>query len=72
MQLTELELGVLQCLQKREGRAVTRATILEEVWGYREEVGSNVVDAVVRRLRDKLGHDAVETVRGSGYRLTAR
>jgi hypothetical protein len=69
VQLTELELGVLQCLQKREGRAVTRATILEEVWGYRDEVGSNVVDAVVRRLREKLGQSSVETVRGSGYRL---
>ena len=70
VQLTELELGVLRCLQQREGRAVTRATMLEEVWGYRDDVGSNVVDAVVRRLRDKLGHDQIQTVRGSGYRLT--
>jgi len=71
-QLTELELGVLKCLQQRDGRAVTRATILDEVWGYRDDVGSNVVDSVVRRLRDKLGPDHIETVRGSGYRLTVR
>ena len=52
-------------------RAVSRATLLDEVWGYRTDVGSNVVDAVVRRIRDKLGHrgSALETIRGSGYRL---
>jgi hypothetical protein len=72
VQLTDLELGVLKCLQQREGRAVTRATILEEVWGYRDDVGSNVVDAVVKRLREKLGPEHIETVRGSGYRLSAR
>lgn len=73
-QLTPLEFGVLTCLQRHEGRTVSRATLLEEVWGYREEVGSNVVDAVVRRLRDKLGEKGpqLETVRGSGYRLVAR
>jgi hypothetical protein len=72
IQLTPLEFGVLNSLQQREGRTVTRATLLEEVWGYRAEVGSNVVDVVVRRLRDKLGSGsmALETVRGSGYRLS--
>jgi hypothetical protein len=72
VRLTPLEYGVLASLQQREGRTVTRATILEEVWGYRDEVGSNVVDVVVRRLRNKLGDgaQAVETIKGSGYRLT--
>lgn len=74
--LTPLEFGVLDCLRRHGGKAVSRATLLEEVWGYRagtgEELGSNVVDAVVRRLRDKLGEkgSALETIRGSGYRLT--
>ena len=72
VQLTPLEFGVLRCLQRHEGRPVTRATLLDEVWGYRDDVGSNVVDAVVRRLRDKLGDkgSALETIRGSGYRLS--
>ncbi|CAN5780765.1 hypothetical protein BH23CHL7_BH23CHL7_06790 [soil metagenome] len=72
IQLTPLEFAVLACLQQREGRTVTRATLLDEVWGYREEVGSNVVDVVVRRLRHKLGDGstALETIRGSGYRLS--
>ena len=41
------------------------------MWGYESDVGSNVVDVVVRRLRHKLGDASavVETVRGTGYRL---
>ena len=72
--LTPLEFGVLNALRQREGRTVSRATLLDEVWGYRAEVGSNVVDVVVRRLRDKLGDSSqtLETVRGSGYRLSSR
>lgn len=69
--LTPLEFGVLRCLQEHEGRAVSRATLLDAVWGYESAVGSNVVDVVVRRLRHKLGDAsaAIETVRGTGYRL---
>jgi hypothetical protein len=69
--LTPLEFGVLRCLQEHEGRAVSRATLLDAVWGYDSDVGSNVVDVVVRRLRSKLGDAsaALETVRGTGYRL---
>jgi DNA-binding response OmpR family regulator len=71
VQLTPLEFGVLRCLQEHEGRAVSRATLLDAVWGYDSAVGSNVVDVVVRRLRHKLGPASavVETVRGTGYRL---
>ena len=74
IQLTRLEFGVLECLQRHEGRAVSRATLLDEVWGYDSDVGSNVVDVVVRRVREKLGDHAssLETIRGSGYRLTIR
>jgi len=69
--LTPLEFGVLRCLQEHEGRAVSRATLLDAVWGYESDVGSNVVDVVVRRLRSKLGDASagLETVRGTGYRL---
>jgi hypothetical protein len=73
VELTPLEFGVLKALHDHKGHTVTRATLLEDVWGYRSEVGSNVVDAVVRRLRDKLAHSSLEleTIRGSGYRLFA-
>ncbi|MGH2455719.1 MAG: winged helix-turn-helix domain-containing protein [Candidatus Limnocylindria bacterium] len=72
LQLTRLEFGVISCLQQHEGRAVSRASLLEQVWGYEGDIGSNVVDVVVRRLRQKLGDQGsvIETIRGSGYRLS--
>jgi hypothetical protein len=71
--LTPLELGLFRHLREREGRPVSRAELLRSVWETEFTGGSNVVDAVVRSLRQKLGPaaPAVETVRGSGYRLRA-
>lgn len=71
VRLTPLEFGVLRCLEEHEGKAVSRAMLLDAAWGYESNVGSNVVDAVVSRLRNKLGEASavVETVRGAGYRL---
>jgi hypothetical protein len=68
--LTRLEFGVMQFLSERAGKAVSRQTLLENVWGYDFDGGSNVVDAVIRTLRRKLGERAtwIETLRGVGYR----
>lgn len=69
--LTPLEFGLFNHLRQCEGKAVSRGDLLREVWGTEFTGGSNVVDAVVRSLRRKLGTaaPAIETVRGSGYRL---
>jgi hypothetical protein len=69
--LTRLELAVFEYLQNHPNRAVSRASLLEDVWGYRYTGGSNVVDAVIRSLRRKLGDRAsvIETVTGVGYRI---
>jgi hypothetical protein len=69
--LTRLELAVFEHLQDRANRVVSRASLLEDVWGYSYTGGSNVVDAVIRTLRRKLGDhaSAIETVSGVGYRL---
>jgi uncharacterized protein (DUF934 family) len=69
--LTPLEFALFRHLREREGRTVSRPELLREVWGTEFTGGSNVVDAVVRPLRHKLGPAAmvVETVPGSGYRL---
>ena len=71
--LAPLELGLFRHLRQREGSIVARSDLLREVWGTEFTGGSNVVDAVVRTLRQKLAGAAVvvETVRGSGYRLRA-
>lgn len=72
--LTPLESGVMQHLLACQGRAITRSELLREVWGTSYEGGSNVVDTVVRGLRQKLGLSSgrIETVRGVGYRLRDR
>ena len=69
--LTPLEFGVLGVLHRADGRTVARDELLQAVWGTTFSGGSNVVDAVIHGLRNRLGadHRAVETVRGAGYRL---
>jgi hypothetical protein len=69
--LTPLEFGVLHLLTQRPGKPVTRVDLLEEVWGYEYDGGSNVVDSIIRSLRKKLGDyaAAIETVTGVGYRF---
>jgi DNA-binding response OmpR family regulator len=69
--LTKLEFGVMEYLQMHAGKAVSRISLLENVWQQRFDGGSNVVDVVVRSLRKKLGDRAsvIETVQGVGYRL---
>jgi hypothetical protein len=69
--LTPLEFGVLAYLVARPNRAVARYELVEAVWGYGKEAStSNVVETVVRSVRQKLGahRNALETVRGVGYR----
>jgi hypothetical protein len=69
--LTPLEFGVMAYLHDNEGKAVTRTELLNEVWGYQYDGGSNVVDARIRSLRKKLCERAwmIETVTGVGYRF---
>ena len=69
--LTPLEFGVLSYLTTRPSKAVARYELVEAVWGYGKEAStSNVVETVIRSIRQKLGphRDELETVRGVGYR----
>ena len=69
--LTSLEFKLLRALMQRRGRVQERDRLLNDVWGYESVIDTRTVDTHVRRLREKLGKagDAVETVRGFGYRL---
>lgn len=76
IELTVKEFALLRYLMVNAGRAVSRARILDAVWQYAFEPGTNVVDVCVRRLRQKV--DAGEAVRlirtsrGYGYVISAR
>ena len=71
LKLTALEWRVLECLILRKGVVVERGDLTEKV--YQGDVGtdSNSLEVIVARLRRKIGRDAIETVRGRGYRLIA-
>ena len=71
VRLTSLEFKLLQTLMQRRGRVQDRDRLLNEVWGYESVIDTRTVDTHVRRLREKLGKagDAIETIRGFGYRL---
>lgn len=71
--LTSREFALLEFLLRHPGQVLSRAQLLNGVWGYDYDPGSNVVDVYVGYLRaklDRLGEQsAIETVRGGGYRL---
>lgn len=71
VRLTTVEFKLLSMLMQRRGRVQSRDRLLNEVWGYESIIDTRTVDTHVRRLRKKLGKaaEAIETVRGFGYRL---
>jgi len=73
--LTPREFELLHCLASHRGEVLTRKELLEVVWGYHFDPGTNVVDVHVTRLRRKLesagGEGLIRTVRGIGYALEA-
>ncbi len=71
LRLTAREYALLACLVEANGKMLTRAELLRRVWRRESDPGSNLVEAHLSRLRDKLGGDAplIETVRRGGYRF---
>jgi two-component system OmpR family response regulator len=73
LELSPKELAVLEALMRRAGEALTRDELLEAGWDMAYENRSNIIDAYVRLLREKVdrpfGTRSIETVRGHGYRL---
>jgi two-component system OmpR family response regulator len=69
------EYKLLEFLMRHAGQVVTRAMLLEQVWGYHFDPQTNVIDVHISRLRQKIDRDfdtpLLATVRGAGYRLGA-
>jgi two-component system, OmpR family, phosphate regulon response regulator PhoB len=72
--LTAKEFDLLQELMRAGGNVLTREVLMNKVWGYHTEATSRTLDTHVRRLREKLGDEAVhlETVHKIGYRMGNR
>ena len=69
LSLTSREFSLLETFMRHPGEVLSRFELLEHVWDGSYENRSNVIEVYVAYLRDKLGRDAIETVRGTGYRL---
>jgi DNA-binding response OmpR family regulator len=69
--LTPREFTLLEYLIRNAGRVVSKTEILDHVWDPAVETDPNAVEVYVGYLRRKLGHAALETVRGVGYRLAS-
>ena len=70
--LTAHEYRLLAYLMHRPGQTVSRTELTEHLYAQDFERDSNTIEVFVGRLRRKLPPDAIETVRGLGYRLAAR
>ena len=75
IELTAREMAVLEYLMRRRGEAVSKRDLLDHVWDDEFVGDPNIVEVYVRRLRNKIdrpyGREAIETLRGAGYRLEA-
>ncbi len=73
MELTPTEFRLLELLMRHKGQVLTRARIIERVWGYTFDGEASVVDTYVHYLRLKVDKDSpqklIRTVRGAGYTL---
>jgi DNA-binding response OmpR family regulator len=71
VELSAREFALAEMFVLNAGQVLSREQLLDQVWGYDFDPGSNVVDVYVGYLRRKFGADKIATVRGMGYRFTS-
>ena len=73
IELQPIEFSLLEYLMRNAGRVVSKTMIMEHVWNYNFDPQTNVVEARICRLRDKVDRNwdkkLIHTVRGVGYVL---
>jgi DNA-binding response OmpR family regulator len=66
---------LLEFMMRRAGQSVSKAEILDHVWDFDFDGDDNIVEVYIRYLRRKIdipfARQAIETIRGAGYRLAA-
>ena len=71
VRLPRKEFELLYFLASHPGKVFTRQELLDQVWGHDVYVVDRTVDVHVRKIREKLGNDYIETVKGVGYKFLA-
>jgi two-component system OmpR family response regulator len=69
IELTPLEFSLLCCFLLRPGEVISATELLDQVYGHGNEKDANVLEALLGRLRRKIGSDVIATRRGQGYFL---
>lgn len=69
MHLPRKEFELLSFLASRKGKVLDRQSLLNEVWGNNIYVLDRTVDVHIRKIREKIGEEYIETVKGVGYRF---
>ena len=67
--LPKKEFELLNLLISRPGKVFTREEIFQTVWGDNVIVGDRTIDVHIRKLREKIGEDLIQTVKGVGYKM---
>ncbi len=68
--LPKKEFELLALLMSKPDHVFERDFIMENVWGSEIVVGDRTIDVHIRKLREKIGNDAIKTVKGIGYKFT--
>jgi DNA-binding response OmpR family regulator len=73
IELRRKEFDLLECLMRNTGNVISRATILNVVWGPNTEVWTNAIDVHIKHLRDKVdrpfSRPLIQTIHGVGYKI---
>lgn len=69
LKLTALELKILSYMMHNPGRIISRGELVEHIYRQDFDRDSNTIEVFIRRIRKKVGHEVIETVRGLGYKL---
>ena len=69
LELPKKEFELLNLLISKPGKVFTREEIFQTVWGDNIIVGDRTIDVHIRKLREKIGDNFIQTVKGVGYKF---
>lgn len=69
LNLTKKEFELLKYLIENKGKILTRQMLLNRIWGFDFEGDGRTIDTHIRRLREKIGENLIQTHRGMGYSI---
>lgn len=69
--ITARQWAILELLAAQDGKVVSRAMLLEQIWGEETEAAASSLEVLIARLRKRLGANVIRTSRGEGYAFEA-